>query len=385
MTSKVASLAALAALLVTGCASGGLMPSEFAYLNAAPETVELWLEECGRNDRDIPRKQRFCELAERSIDQKHADYGYVMGNLGNAFYRSGRWADADAAYTRAINAGKGVPNHANRAEIRLKLGRFAEARQDFQAAYNKTGETRYLEDIDWLEYALDAAHSYDVYLTGFTCRDIQKDSILYPANEISIHVIAADGHFSSAVALPLRGGAYPDVNRGHVQRLNERVFNADAFAPFTLSVQMFEVDDGGPLVDAAVMYGSMLATGAAAAKGMSGAGSGRYLSHGSLPTKMPKGAPSVASPSPSLIHEAVGSALKSAFGTANDHMGGHDFTNMVATSMVEANPRTEQGINYHFKSTHRRGGADCSVYFLIDQHPMRTEQYVEAVNRIMGD
>lgn len=379
---RVTCLAAMTAWLATGCAGGGLMPSQSAYLNATPETVEVWLVECGRNDGDIPRKQRFCELAERSIDPAHADYGYVMGNLGNAFYRSGRWADAEKAYTRAIQAGKGLPNHANRAEMRLKLGRFAEARQDFQAAYDKTGETRYLEDIEWLDYALEAAYTYDVYLTGFSCRDIQKDSLLYPANEISIHVIAADGYFSSAVALPLHGGAYQDVNRGHVQRLNERVFNADAFDPFTLSVQMFEVDDGGPLVDAAVMYGSMLASGAAAARGMSGAGSARYLSHGSLPTKMPRG-PS--SPSPSLVHEAVGSALKSAFGTANDHMGGHDFTNMVATSLMEAPLRSDSGITYHFKSSHRRGGADCSVYFRVDERAMSTEQYVQAVNQIMGN
>lgn len=380
MTIKSAILAVAAAASVASCANGGLIPSEYAYLNTTPEKLELWLEECGLNEKDLPRKQRFCELAVRSIDRTHADYAYVMGNLGNVSFRSGRWADADAAYSEAIKAGRGKHIYASRAEMRVKLGRFEDARRDFRAAYNETGQDRYLEDIQWLDYALEAAYSYEVFLTGFACREVQKDSFLYPASEISIHVIASDGFSSNAVALPRSRNAFPDVDPGHVQRLNERVFTADAFAPFTLSVQMFEVDDGGPLVDVAVMYGMMLATASAGGKG----GGGRYLS-GSVPTNMPEGASTPGSPSADPVQDAVAGALKSAFGTANDYMGGHDFMNMVATSVMSKNPGTEHGINYDFKSTHRRGGADCSAYFMVDQQKISDEQYVEAVNRIMGD
>ena len=383
MTFKTVGVPVAAAWLVAGCAGGGLMPSEYAYLNATPETVELWLEECGVNDNDLPRKQRFCELAERSIDTSHRDYGYVRANLGNVFFHSDRWADADAAYTDAIAAGVAPHNYASRAEMRLKLGRFDAARQDFQAAYDGTGEERYLEDIAWLDYALEAAYSYDVFLTGFSCLHVQGDSVFYPANEVAIHVVAADGYFSSATALPLNGRGYQGVDAGHVQRLREWVFNADAFLPFTLSVMMYEVDDGGPLVDAAVMYGSMLAMGAAGARSGGSAGGGRYLK--TMPAGKPRGADATGSPSPSPVHDAVGNALKSAFGTANDYMGGHDFTNMVATMIMESQPRTENGISFDFKSSHRRGGADCSAYFVLEQQAMSDEQYAEAVNSIMFD
>ena len=66
----VACTGAVAALSACG---GGLMPSEYAYLNTTPDTVESWLGECEGNDNDMLRKARYCELADKSIGAGDAD------------------------------------------------------------------------------------------------------------------------------------------------------------------------------------------------------------------------------------------------------------------------------------------------------------------------
>ncbi|WP_300395991.1 hypothetical protein [Henriciella sp.] len=367
-------LLATAAVSTLGACEGTLMPSEYAYLNTTPQMVEQWLAECEGNETDMLRKARHCELAEKSIEPGDPDYGFVKGNLGYLYYKQEHWGEAERAYSDAIAAGAGGEMYGNRGLARSQLGAFDAAMQDYRTAYEQTGDAYWQEEMQWLDYALADAIEYRVFYTGFGCRRVQDDSVFDAPNEVSIHLVAADA-LSSTATSPDPPKGFQNVTAGTFRAGERDVITVGALQPFTLSVMMWEIDDGGDAIDLTVMYGQMLASG----------GRGRDVRYAGRTVNVakPEGG---SSPSPTPVHNAISSTLKSAFGTENDYMGGFDFTDMVASEIAMLQPRVERGIPYHFKSDHRQGGADCSAYFVVREIPMSDESYINVVNSILdGD
>ena len=393
MTARTIWLAAGAITVLGGCAGGGLLPSEYAYLNTTPEQAEQWIDECEGNENDAVRKLRHCELAIKWIEREapgHPDYGFVLVSAGNLYFEQARWLDAERVYSDAIDAGEPGLGHGNRGYVYEQLGRWEEAYADFDAAYQASGDRTYLEDAVVLDYALDAARLFDVYYTGFACRAVGADSFLNPDAEIAVHVVAADATYAKATHFPQNSASYKGVRNGHVHRgQGLRVFNAIGLEPFTLSVMMWEVDNGSNAVDVAVFYGSMLAGKKAvpstgARLGPRSAGTMRSgQADGRVAVKNPAPQYETTSPSPGPIHDAIASPLKSFFGTEPDYLGGHDFTNLIGADIMESEAKVENGIYYDFKSSHRRGGFDCSAYFVLEEFEQDEADYVDAVNWVI--
>lgn len=371
-------LCAGVSVLVAGC-----MPSEYAYLKATPEKHSEWMNGC-ENDPDLLARARFCDLVAKSDLTNENDYLWALQSAGNAYYEQGNYQAALDAYQAAVNGGETGDVYGNLAYAHEKLGNFEEAIENYQIAFKQTRDGDYLTEAGLLDEAMLAASDYNITFNGFFCNAVQEDSRLHQANEVVIQFISQDvlGE-GGAIQLPRGGKYYENVKAGTKRGGGDVVFYPDPFAPATLSVVMWEHDTGGPMVDAAVMYGSMFAAGAAGGKVSQKLGS---TAGTRVPAKLPPGQFEQGSPSPTNVHNTVSSFIKDILGTSNDFMGRDDVMNIIAADIYETDHKRENEIYYHFKTRHRAGGSDCSVYFLVgasspDQYgewQRRVNDYIDA-------
>jgi len=345
-------------LVLTAC-----MPSQYAYLAETPEKVEQWLQECEGNNNDLPRKKRFCDLAIQSQNTSDSDYLFAVQTRGNIFYRQGDFEAAIQDYTEAIRFGADGDAYGNRAYAYEELGDYARARNDYLKANALTDDREYLRELEAMEAELrdaeQARRRFSINFVGFSCPRVQKDSIAYPANEIIIQTVVSDGS-GDAVVFDLPGNKrhYDGVKRGH--RFHSRpipVYQGGP-GPVTLSVVMWEYDDGGQAID----FSIFLATAAASARGGKAGTSTIYGGK-----KIPAPRNISGGGSEKSVDRSVVGAIKSVFGTNNDHVGTHHITGIDLAAYTEAKTQNQSGFQYHLQTRHRRGGADCRVYFQFQE------------------
>ena len=359
--------------LVSAC-----MPSQYAALAATPESFDKWYEACA-NEADPMRRARFCDLAAESGYANDDEYIWALESAGNAYYEQSKYTEAGTAYQSAIKAGATGDVYGNMAYTLERLRDFEGALDYYSQAYRQTNDAEYLNEAGLLEEAMRTATFYYIVFEGFACSAVQTDSVLYPANEVIIQVYTADTEgYAGVVQLPIRNRYFGNVKAGYnSQRLKqnvirENVFFASAVSPTTLSVTMWEYDDGGPMVDGAVMFAELLALKKAApnvgARSITGA-----------KVSLPPGQATSASPSPSPVHNIVSSAIKGVLGTSNDFMGTDDVMGIVAADLWEAGPKSEKGFTYHLKTRHRAKGANCAAYFSINPHAEDLAVYEQRV------
>lgn len=360
--------------LTTAC-----MPSQHAHLNATPQTHDEWIKACEGGERDPIARARYCDLVAKSDLTSENDYLWAIQSAGNAYYEQGAYAAALSAYQEAVDNGAGGDAYGNLAYAHEKLGNFDAAIENYEIAFRETRDGDYMNELGVLEEGMTAASYYYFNFQGFTCKSVQKDSVLHPANEVIVQVVTQDvlGEIA-AIQLPKNNEYYSNVKAGfnNNRTVSERVFFAEAFAPATMTVVMWEHDDGGPLIDAAVMYAPLFAAGRAANA------TGARTPH-NIKMRMPPAQSTGASPKPTGVLNIVSQAAKSALGTSHDFMGSDSVQQIVAAELKEAGTKSENGFTYHFKTHHRRSGANCTAYFYVDAHSgpdweQRVIDYVDA-------
>lgn len=359
----------LAAAALLTLATAGCMPSEFAYLAETPEKLQDWLEGCHGNNDNWPAKERYCDLAIRSENTTDTEYADALAARGTLYYEQGRYRDAVADLSEAIRFDPNVPQfYENRAYAYEMLDDVGRARADLAAAERLTGDRRYGDvsrDIERDRQArANARRQFVMTYQGFWCGRIQKDSVFYPANEIKIQTfVYEDGAGTAyAVDLPSSKGSFGGVKAGHRDNREAGAIWMGGIAPVNLSVVMWEHDDGGPVVDI-VAYAAV--TAAMAYAGRNSGGKPNIYRGGTVGGPNPKGSSSDTEFQPGLIDGAVGSVLKSAFGTDNDLVGVAHVRGIDLARLAGRAPVSEHGIRHHIATRHRRGGANCKAYFLV--------------------
>ena len=373
-TLKILRWSALAcsASVLTAC-----MPSQYAYIAATPEKVALWMDECTGNNNNIPSKQRHCDLVVQSNEHvTDKEYARAVSELGIIYYEQGQYSDAVGNFSEAI---KFDPNEArhyeNRAYAYEMLDEIGLADADLASAERISNDPRYSEIrnavITQAEMRDREQRQFVISYEGFSCRRIQKDSILYPANEVKIQTFVysadqADGAY--AVDLPSANGSFGNVNPGHRDTRQNGPIWQGGIDPVHLSVVMWEHDDGGPIIDIAAFALTEAAMAYVGAKAVPTTMKVRNIYRGGMiKTNMPSQGTSKGGFSPGLIDGAVGSVLKSAFGTDNDHMGTYHYYNIEPDYLAEQAYQRSNDFVYHIKTNHKHGGADCDVYFIVEE------------------
>ena len=91
--------------------------------------------------RQYKERQRQIQDADREsgVTREHAVPGFVWLSLGSAYFRSGKLADAEQAYTSAVDADRKMGEaHNNLAVVYMETGRLTDAEKAIRAA-EKTG------------------------------------------------------------------------------------------------------------------------------------------------------------------------------------------------------------------------------------------------------
>ena len=207
-----------------------------------------------------------------------------------------------------------------------------------------------------------------IWLNGFKCTAVQRDSIVNPANEVFFVMVtnAPTGEGIRGTTVGTFGGVVP----GYSRKLRNRVWSGPQ-QPLSLRVMMFERDagkeTGATLARTMVAYGtSLMSTGkggkTAYPNRPGAAGKSRYETQ-----RKPKGA---------VLREddqidpiwtrAYATVFDRALGLSHDPMG-YDRQTFGRGDWSSRPTYSEKGIRYHFHTTHRQNGANCRAYFLIER------------------
>lgn len=362
-----------APMLMVGMALGltACMPSQYAYIGETPEKLAIWIDECGRNETNIPAKERYCGLVTKSQGASDREYAYARGQLGIIDYEQGRYREAISELSEAINYDNSVALYfENRAYAYEMVDEYGKARSDLDAAQRLTNDPRYgriADDID--SDARDrenARRQFVIHYEGFLCDQVQKDSVLYPANEIKIQTIVYEVGDALAYYVDLPGkGSFGGVDPGHRDNRQSGPIWQGGMGEINLSVVMWEHDDGGPLVDWVAFIGVNAAIMAATGKVVPA--KPNIYRGGYLAMTTPRGAPEQSEFTPGLIDGAVGSVMKSALGTDNDHVGTGHIRGIRVEDYAGRALRNERGFPHHLSTVHRKGGAFCKVFFSVEE------------------
>lgn len=358
------------------------MPSEYAYLNTSAEKHEDWIAACDGGQADPMARARYCDLVSKSEFVNENDYLWSLQAAGNAYYELSNYSEALARYQEAANNGATGDIYGNLAYAHEKLGDFETAFEHYRTAFQQTGDGNYMNEAGLLEEAMLWASDYRIVFNGFHCGVVKRDDAVNAPSEVYIHVVSQDVLGEGGLFhLPAPGQTYNNVRAGYnssraIVGGEQTVFYPDPFAPATLSVAMWEYDNGGPMVDAAVdLVPSLIGKG----------GKAKPNKITRAPVRRPPSQSSHDSNSPSGVIGDVTNFLKGALGTHNDFMGSDEVTNIVAADLHLTPHKQEHGIPHHFKTRHRANGFDCSVYFIIgaqspnaDEYERRVIQYVDA-------
>lgn len=196
---------------------------------------------------------------------------------------------------------------------------------------------------------------------GMWCPNIQRDSVLYPANEIHIDTVVIDqngNHFKKAI--PARGRVYKNIKKGSTRRTNLLLWQGPP-DPLVFQVMVWEYDDGGPLVDSlteiavdfALTRGTRTMSKYAVRQGASrvAAGAGRRAVNQTIKEVDLSG----------QLASHISSLPKALVGANNDLVGAIGIANVTPDAYGRV--YQENGFTYNFKTIHRKGGADCRLYF----------------------
>ncbi len=355
-------------LIIAAC-----MPSEYAYMASSPEQVEAWLQECEGNENDYVRKERFCDLAIKSGFASEADYVFAVRSRANVNFRQQQYGVALQDYNEAIKLGQDGDIYGDRAYVRAMLDDLEGARSDDQRAYRETGEQDFVDELAIVEHAYATSRYSTFYYRGFHCLAVQVDSVAHQPNEILVHVGLFDEYgMLYSKKYPDGREYYPNVTAGTGATSQEEtgiVLN-DAHE-FSLVVSMWEHDDGGPWVDAAVFWGSTLGQAALTRSTISVAGR-------AVPYNRPTDGTSGAGVT-SGIEAAVSSRIKSIAGTENDPIGTKYFHGLRAKDYVDSRSQSEFLMPFHFNTWHQQSGANCRAYFEFKPY------YTDDIEDVNGD
>jgi len=251
-----------------------------------------------------------------------------------------------------------------------ELGQLERAKDDFETAlsfgYNRNYQNIADETRSRLrdQYAREEAYNrrpVSLVFNGFRCPKVQNDSVFYPANEIHIDVIVTDsaGGYQSW-AFPTRTKVYKGIKAGSRRNVSKRIWQGQD-QPLSVQVVVWEYDDGGPLVeslteiavDFALTRGSKTLSKAAVKRGVNAtaARGGHYAAKHTMEKLDLSG----------QLSQSISSLPKALVGANNVLVGAIGVAGLSWDSLGSAS--SEQGFNYHFYTRHRRGGADCRVYF----------------------
>ena len=303
---------------------------------------------------------------------------YHGTNMGDLYFMKGiHQQDANRHHDAIASFGQALRFNSNdheayyyRGVSRRTLGYLNYAQQDFDTAarlkrdpaFERAARNNY-RDMQQQYYAQQQAQrrAVSLYYKGMQCRRIQKDSVFYPANEIHIDIVVVDqdGRYRTT-ALPARNKVYKGIKKGSVRKAHTQVWQG-MVQPLTLQVVMWEYDDGGPLVesltevaiDFALTRGTRTMGKYAVKKGankMAVAGGRKAVKHATKQLDLT-----------GQLARQISSLPKALVGANNDLVGAIGITNISPDNYRQT--RNYRGIKYDFATRHRRGGADCNVYF----------------------
>ena len=362
-----------------GCAFAltSCMPSQYAYIAATPEKAALWMDECVGNNNDYLAKQRYCDLVIQSNEHvSDQEYARAVSERGIIYYEQGQYQAAVVDFTEAIAfEPRKAMHYENRAYAYEMLDEIGRAEADLATAERISNDPRYREIreavVTQAEMREREQRQFIISYEGFSCRRIQYDGPIYPANEVKIQTFVysadnADGAY--AVDLPSANSSFGNVNAGHRDTRQNGPIWQGGIEPVHLSVVMWEHDDGGPIIDVAAFVLTEAAMAYVGAKAVPSTMKFRNIYRGGMiKTRAPSQGSSNGGFSPGLIDGAVGGVLKSAFGTDNDHMGTYHYYNLEPDFLSEQAYQRSNDFVYHIKTNHKHDGADCDVYFIVEE------------------
>ena len=335
------------------------------------QNVEHSYKQCVKDGGSFVSKIVACNIAISSGRYNGTNMGDLYFMKGIHQQDANRHHDAIASFGRAL---KFNPNdheaYYYRGVSRRTLGYLNYAQQDFDTAARLKRDPVFEQAardnhraMEEQYYAQQQAQSRPVslYYKGMQCRRIQKDSVFYPANEIHIDIVVVDqdGRYRTT-ALPARNKVYKGIKKGSVRKANTQVWQGPV-QPLTLQVIMWEYDNGGPLVesltevaiDFALTRGTRTMSKYAVKKGankMAVAGGRKAVKQATKELDLS-----------GQLAKSISSLPKALVGANNDLVGAVGVTNISPDSYGQT--RNFRGIQYDFATRHRRGGADCNVYF----------------------
>lgn len=227
-------------------------------------------------------------------------------------------------------------------------------------AFNLLADLR--ADQEELNRQIQSANHSTLVFNGFWCPKVQKDSVLYPANELIINIVVSEQNNQiRETTLPGRGKSYNNIKKGTARRTGGIILWEGQRQPLIVQATMWEYDDGGPLIDqlTAVAVDFALTRGTKTmAKYAVKQGTSRAIAQGSAR------ATNQAFDSINLTNQLsrhISSLPKNLLGTNNDLVGSIGIANVSADLFNR--PDKEQGFSYNFRTKFTRGGADCRMYF----------------------
>lgn len=336
------------------------------------EQADRHYDDCMREGGSRAGKVFVCLLAIHSGNYSGTDLANLYFMKGIHQQNGGQHGKAISDFTEALAIN---PNDAEayfyRGWSQRELGNLGDAQADFDTALQfghnpdferAARETSREIDGQYRRYEESLRpQPVSLVLNGMWCPRVQRDSLIYPANEIHIDVVVTDsrGGYQST-ALPSRNGVYKGIKAGTKRRIGKTVWHG-IDQSVDVQVVMWEYDNGGPLVeslteiavDFALTRGTKTLSKAAVKKGVNAtaARSGRYAAKQSIERFDLS----------SQLSRRISSLPKALVGADNDLIGAIGLTN--ASSDSYGAPSVEGGFRYHFYTRLRRGGADCRVYF----------------------
>ncbi len=334
------------------------------------ENADNSYDSCMQDGGNYRSKLIDCNIALHS--------GFFAGeDLANIHFMKGIHFQNGREHRKAINAFNDAveinPNDAEAYYFRgvssEALGNLEVAQQDFDIVlqfkqnneFSRAARDAYWDIEDQLRYE-ERMRNQPVALVykGMWCPRVQVDSLIYPANEIHIDTIVTDynGHHSKK-AFPSRSKVYENIKKGSTRRANVVIWQGTP-QPLTLQVTVWEVDNGGPFVenltkvavDFALTRGTKTMSKYAVRKGAN-----------AMAAKAGRQAANQAIKKVDLTNQLSGhisSLPKALVGANNDPVGAIGIANLMPDAYSTSQ---EKGFRYSFKTVHRRGGADCRVYF----------------------
>jgi hypothetical protein len=266
----------------------------------------------------------------------------------------------------AIDSGKLTPDQLSAAlEARGRLnesrGRLPEAERDLRQAAGLRGQAYHGPVAQQQRPPMprpEPQRQHRLLFNGMACPKVQRDSVLYPANEIFANVVVVDESGRSYTRkLPARG-VYKNVSAGSRRAGNQQVLWTGPSQAISFQITAWEYDDGGPMVDTltgiavdfALTRGQRTLTRTAVKGTVARTTTNRALREATDAIDLT-----------GELSSHISTLPKALFGTSNDLIGAIGIGGLHPEAY--GSTRRDNHFSYHFFTRHRKGGADCRFYF----------------------